>query len=116
MMPSTTTYEFGNVLLVPFPFSDQSANKKRPAIVISSRAYHQTHLDLILMAVTSQISTSRFGDLIIQDWQSAGLLKASVIKPVITTIEQKLVIRKLGTLQPSDQQDLHQLLQTILGS
>lgn len=114
-MPSTTTYEFGNVLLVPFPLSDQSTNKKRPAVVISSGAYHQAHPDLILIAVTSQISTPRFGDLIIQDWQSADLLKASMIKPAITTIEQKLVIRKLGTLQSSDQQDLHQLLQTILG-
>lgn len=115
-MPSTTTYEFGNVVLVPSPFSNQSTSKKRPAIVISSEAYQQAHPDLILIAVTSQtFAATRFGDLIVQDWQSAGLIKASIIKPAITTIEQSLVIRKLGTLQPLDQQSLQQLLHTILG-
>ena len=36
-----TGYEFGDVVLVPFPFTDQSAIKRRPAIVISSAAYHR---------------------------------------------------------------------------
>ena len=47
------TYEFGEVVLVPFPFTNQSTQKQRPAAVISSRAYNATRLDLILIAVTS---------------------------------------------------------------
>jgi mRNA interferase MazF len=35
-----TGYEFGNLILVPFPFTDLSAAKKRPAVVVSSPAYH----------------------------------------------------------------------------
>jgi mRNA interferase MazF len=34
-MPSTTAYKFGDVVLVPFPFTDQTATKKRPAVVVS---------------------------------------------------------------------------------
>ena len=37
-MPSTTGYKFGDLVLVPFPFTDQTGIKKRPAIVVSSTA------------------------------------------------------------------------------
>ena len=54
-MPNTTAYSFGDVVLVPFPFTDQTASKKRPAVVVSADAYHQQRRDVIVMAVTSQI-------------------------------------------------------------
>ena len=38
-MPPTTGYRFGEVVLVPFPFTDQSGIKKRPAVIVSSAAY-----------------------------------------------------------------------------
>ena len=50
-----TGYEKGDVILVPFPFSNQSAVKKRPAIVISSNAYNKISSDVVIMAITSQI-------------------------------------------------------------
>ncbi len=49
------TFEFGHVVLVPFPFSDQSATKKRPAVVISSARYQLERQDLLVLAVTSQL-------------------------------------------------------------
>ena len=50
-MPPTTGYSFGDIA---FPFTDQSATKRRPAVVISAHAYHRERPDLIIMAVTSQ--------------------------------------------------------------
>ena len=38
-MPTTTGYSFGDIVLVPFPFTDQTAAKKRPAIIVSSGLY-----------------------------------------------------------------------------
>jgi len=52
--------------------------------------------------------------MMITDWQAAGLLKLSVIKPVITTIQKDLVIRQLGNLAPSDSQSLNDLLLLLL--
>jgi mRNA interferase MazF len=52
-----TIYNFGDVLLVPFPFTDQTTTKKRPTIVISSDNYNQSKLDILLIAVTSQVKT-----------------------------------------------------------
>jgi mRNA interferase MazF len=111
-----TRFEFGDVVLVPFPFTDQSATKKRPAVVISSAAYHTERPDLIIMAVTSQIrAPSSIGEVIVKDWQAAGLLKPSAIKPVITTIEKNLVIRHMGRLGEEDQRVVEETLKVILG-
>jgi len=45
MMLSMISFEFADVILVPFPFTDQSATKKRPAVVISSTAYNTERPD-----------------------------------------------------------------------
>jgi mRNA interferase MazF len=111
-----TTYSFGNVILVPFPFTDQSISKKRPAVIISSDTYQCERLDLILIAITSQFNPiTNFGEMVITEWQAAGLLKPSIIKPVLTTIDRQLVLKKLGKLQEPDLQSLQTLLQSILG-
>jgi mRNA interferase MazF len=66
-MPNTTAYSFGDVVLVPFPFTDQTASKKRPAVVVSADAYHQRRPDVIVMAVTRQIlrPTGALGEVLI---------------------------------------------------
>lgn len=113
---STTGYNFGDVVLVPFPFTDQTRVKKRPAVVVSSASYNSTRLDLIVMAVTSQIRPAAgVGEVTVTEWRKAGLLKASVIKPVVTTIEKGLVLKKLGQLEATDQAALQSALRTILG-
>jgi len=53
-MPNTTSFDFADIVLVPFPFTHQSTTKKRPAVIVSSSAYHRQRPDLILMAITSQ--------------------------------------------------------------
>lgn len=111
-----TNFEFGDIILVPFPFTDQSVSKKRPAVIISSTDYNRDRPDLIIMAITSQLKPgTSIGEVIVEHWESAGLLKPSAIKPVITTIEKPLVLKKLGSLQESDQIALQQSLRTILG-
>ena len=115
-MPSTTGYEFGDVVLVPFPFTDQTGTKQRPAVVISSAHYDRERRDIVIMAVTSQLGRSATaGDVVVTAWRHAGLLKASVVKPVIATVEKQLVRRKLGRLATEDRQALQDALRNILG-
>ncbi|MEW6126591.1 MAG: type II toxin-antitoxin system PemK/MazF family toxin [Acidobacteriota bacterium] len=110
-----TDYKFGDVILVPFPFTDQSSGKKRPAVVVSSAAFHAAHINLMLMGVSSQVSgLLRTGEVMITNWQQAGLLAPSVVKAVLTTVEKKLVIRKLGELCEVDRQAVEQALRVIL--
>ena len=112
-----TSFEFGDVVLVPFPFTNQRANKRRPAVVSSSAAYNTERPDLIVMAVTSQRATApaAFGEAGVTHWREAGLLKPSVLKPLLATIEQPLVLQHLGKLQPADRDVLRGLLDRILG-
>lgn len=110
-----TAYSFGDVVLVPFPFTDQTGIKKRPAVVVSSAAYHRARPDLILMPLTSQIRpSSGFGEHPITDWKEAGLLKPSTLKPILFTVERSLVLRRLGQLGESDRSAFRQILRTIL--
>jgi len=115
-MPTTTGYEFGDIVLVPFPFTDQSTTKQRPAVIISSAAYQRERADLIILAVTSQVrSGNTVGEVQVKDWKQAGLLKASVMKPVIATIERRLVRKRLGKLSTEDQRSLRSAIEQIIG-
>jgi mRNA interferase MazF len=115
-MPITTGYSFGDIVLVPFPFTDQTAAKKRPAIVVSSEAYHRDRRDVIVMAVTSQARpASGIGESAVDGWKDAGLLKPSVVKPVLATIDRDLILRKLGTLRDDDRAAVQRTLSAILG-
>lgn len=115
-MPSTTSYDFGDVALVDFPFTNQQATKKRPAVIISRKTYQQNRPDVILMDITSQIRQPlATGEAILHDWQAAGLAKPSVLKPLIATIEQNQIVRVMGRLSPADRESLGKVIQTILG-
>ncbi|HWU13536.1 MAG TPA: type II toxin-antitoxin system PemK/MazF family toxin [Caulobacter sp.] len=46
---------FGDIVLVPFPFTSQASSKQRPAVVVSGRAYNLQRPDIVLMAITSQL-------------------------------------------------------------
>jgi len=111
-----TTYKFGDVVLVGFPFTNLKAIKQRPAVIVSDYAYQQSRPDIILMAITSQIRMpASFGEYFLQNWQSAGLLKPSMLKPLLATLEHSRIIRKMGELSLSDRNGLTNLLQQIFG-
>lgn len=109
-------YQFCDVVLVPFPFTDQSTTKRRPGVIVSSAAYHDSRRDVILMAITSQLrDIGAFGEVLLQDWKEAKLLRPSTIKPVVATIDQNLVVKNIGRLSPRDQRRLRETLTTLFG-
>ena len=111
-----TGSEFGDLVLVPFPFTDHSTTKRRPAVVVSSAAYQRERPDLVILAVTSQVRPlADFGEAAIAKWKEAGLLRPSVLKPVLATIERGLVLRTLGRLADEDRAALRRVLAQILG-
>jgi len=111
-----TAYEFGDVVLVPFPFTDQSTVKKRPAVVVNSAAFGRERADVIIMAVTSQPRPAAgVGDAAISHWKEAGLLRPSVLKPILATVDGALILRRLGRLEPEDREALARALRAIIG-
>ena len=115
-MANSSRFSFGDVVLVPFPFTDQSGTKKRPAVVVSSHGYNAGRRDIVIMAITSQVRTPlAFGEAMVSDWQGAGLVKTSVLKPVFTTIEQGLVLRVMGRLTAVDIKALRESITDVIG-
>ena len=101
-MPSTTNYKRGDVVLVPFPFTDLRSAKQRPALVISPDTLNSVREDLPVAGITSQIPPTRGVDefLIPQDQLGAcGLPKPSIIKLVkLVALHRSLVIKRIGSL------------------
>jgi mRNA interferase MazF len=64
------------------------------------------------MAITSVLEP---GEVMIVDWQAAGLLRESAFKPLFAIFEQRTIARQLGTLTESDRAALKKLIGTVLG-
>jgi|SRR4051794_17210523 mRNA interferase MazF len=115
-MPNMTVYDFGDVVLVNFFFTDQRQSAKRPAVVVSMAAYNKSHPDVLLMPITSQSHQSdQFGAVPVPDFRKAGLLKKSFIKLVIGTYRHGDILRQLGQLDPGTCVALRQALAGVLG-
>ncbi len=104
----------GDVVLVRFIFSDETGERQRPAVIISSDAYHQSRQEAIIAAITSRTDRILVGDHLISAWQEAGLLLPSVATGIIRTIKQGMIARKLGTMPRSDMGGLENSLRAIL--
>ena len=77
------TFRQGDVILIPFPFTDFSTLKQRPAIVVSSDTFNNSHSDVVVMAITSQIPEvipSEDYLLSREEIETAQLPKSSLIK------------------------------------
>lgn len=101
-MPPTTPCRRGDVVLVPFPFTDLSTTKQRPAVVLSSDRYHQVTGDCLVAAITSiRPHTLSPGDVPLspEDQAAGGLLKPSIVKiGKLITLNRRLIRRTLGRL------------------
>jgi mRNA interferase MazF len=88
----------GDVVVVPFPFSDLSAAKRRPALVISTLEGD----DVILCQITSQALKDRYAiALDDNDFQSGGLKQPSNIRPNrLFTADSHMILYPIGTLRP----------------
>ena len=107
----------GDVVLVPFPFSDLSGNKVRPALIISPG---QIGEDVVLMAISSVVrGTLAPTDLVVPDihpeFAMTGLQRASVLRAhKLFTVERTLITRRIGRIGPQLQLEVSNLLRVVL--
>jgi len=93
------------VVLVPFPFpfSERPVTKKRPAVVVSSDAYHEASNDVVIAQITSKLAARpRPGDHRVAAWQEAGLVTPSLVRVKLATLDGGLILRRLGTMPSPD--------------
>ncbi len=107
-----TVYKRGAIVLLPFPFSDQSSAKIRPAIVVSPDYPSD---DLIVVAVTSVGDGLRPSEFAFQFWREAGLIHPSFAKRAIASVTGSLVRKQLGQLREYDLVKLDAALKVWFG-
>jgi len=107
-------YQRGNIVLVQFPFSDLSTSKARPAVIVSGTLYSREQPDLLLAALTTNLSANDTLDYILQDWRIGGLRFPTAFKPVIATLEPSLIVFTIGQMTGRDLTEIEARLRKAL--
>lgn len=102
----------GDIVVIPFPFSDLSGSKRRPAFVLADLSGS----DIILCQITSRFKKDKFSiELSQTDFTNGGLPVLSYIRPNrIFTADKNIIIRNAGTLKPALTKKIIEQLISIL--
>ena len=116
-MPTSSPGSFppGSVVVVPFPYSDRLAEKRRPALVVSGPDVEKAGFVWISM-ITSARNPAMRGDLPISDLGSAGLGVASKVRPLkLACIEPSRVLRRIGAVDSAEADIVYETLRGLIG-
>ena len=95
-------FEDGDVIKVPFPYTDRPVRERRPALVVSSGTLETDHGLLWVLMITSHANRAWAGDVPVSDLAESGLPSPSVVRTAkIATIETKEAER-IGRLPRKD--------------
>jgi len=102
-------------VVVPFPYADRLAEKRRPAVVVSAEALEKRHGLVWLAMVTSASNRRWHADVSISDLKLAGLPAPSLIRPAkIATADAARIARRIGRLPPKDILALQAALKALI--
>jgi len=102
--------EKGDIILVPFPFTDLKGSKNRPALVLVS-----SNLDITVSFISTQIKWGDKFDVVLKPSDVNGLKKESLLRlSKLATIDKDLAIGKLGNLETQYLQIVNQNLIKLL--
>ncbi len=97
-----TIFEPGTVVDVPFLFIEKEGSKTRPALVLSSPSFQSACGACVMAMITSAERSAWPNDVRLDDWQSAGLKKPSLLRWKIFTLDDALILGGRGSLSPAD--------------
>ena len=108
-------YKQGEIILVPFPYSDLSASKRRPALVVSNNIYNKKFTDIVVCVITSNLFKDDFSlELKDEDLDTGILPETSVIKcHKLFTIEQSRIIKRFSKINETKFDEVIQTLQKL---
>ena len=108
------TFKLFDVLVVPFPFTDSTAVKRRPALVLSAAPLQDRIGHLVCAMITSRENRGWPLDVELTDLRAAGLPHASVVRMKLFTLDERFVLRKAGRLAGTDRAAVQRSLRLLL--
>jgi len=116
-MPSgKVTYRQRDILLTRFPFSDLARSKVRPVLVLSNDIYNRRHADLLVCAITSSPRSHEYATSLTTGDLEQGVLKveSKARSDTITSIEQGVVLKRIGRVAKPKYQQIITLVQKLI--
>ena len=111
------TYKRFDVVVVPFPFTDRKADKRRPALILSDKMqFNKPSSHAVLAMITSQNNPDWPLDTKIAGNRKAGLTAPSKVRMKLFTFDNRLIVRKIGTLTDTDKKAVSKALQRLLAT
>lgn len=108
------TYKSFDVVIVPFPFTDTAKTKRRPALVLSQNEHFDDEIEhSVLAMITSKKNDPWPLDCEIKNKKPSGLTAPSVVRMKLFTLDHRFIIRKIGHLSKTDQNQVKQSLSQI---
>lgn len=107
--------DFGDVAVVPFPFTDIAVTKYRPALVLSNHFFNEANGSTVLAMITSAKRSVWPSDVEIADGDSAGLSAPSIVRWKVFTLTNELIGRTVGKLGRSDRASVKTSMRSVLG-
>lgn len=104
-----------DVVIVPFPFTDRRASKRRPALALSSESFSEESGHTVLAMITSADNPPWPMDVPI-DAASAGLNSPSKVRMKLFTLDNRLILRKAGSLSAKDRRSITAVIDQLLGA
>ena len=102
----------GDVVLFPYPFSNLTTKKVRPAVVVS--AMGKRYLDIFIVPLTSKTKHLEEGEFIISRWEKAGLNVKTAVKRGCYLADTDIIRKKVGSLEPCDMKRVESALKIWL--
>ena len=97
-----TTYESWSVVVVPFPFVERRQAKRRPAVVLSPVRFQEEHQCAVLAMITDARNPRWPSDVVLRDLAGAGLHFSSVFRCKVFTLDNRLILARIGALSGAD--------------
>ena len=101
------------VVIEQFPFSTQPGNKRRPALVLSKHVFNQRGSSVLAMITTAGHHPWP-GDALLTGLAAAGLHAPCLVRLKLFTLDNRLIVKKIGRLVAADRQQVAGQLQTYL--
>lgn len=102
-----------DVIVVPFPFTDKLASKRRPVCVLSRKEFNRSGHTILAM-ITTKTHEPRPGDTEIEQYEAAGLRFPCIVRFKIFTLDNRLILRQIGRLAEDDSKKVEEYVRLFL--
>jgi mRNA-degrading endonuclease toxin of MazEF toxin-antitoxin module len=106
--------DFGDVVVVPFPFVDLAADKRRPSLILSHTTFNGSHRHSICAMITTAARSKWPSDVAIEDLKLAGLNRPCVVRWKLFTLPNDLILRRTGKLAAGDRDSIASVVHKIM--